>query len=67
MSKSNRRQEAMAKRRAAKEARMTKAGGKGTSVYAEKLSRKMGSGKRKIGWMWWTQAEGAPERELAVA
>ena len=66
MAHGKKRLEAMAKRRAAKANRIS-AGGKGKSKYAEKCARKMGSGRRLIGWMWWGQSEGAPERELAAA
>lgn len=65
MAHGKKRIEAMAKRRSAKVSRMA-AGGNGKSKYAEKIARKLGGGKRLIGWMWWGQGEGAPEREIAA-
>jgi hypothetical protein len=65
MAHGKKRIEAMSQKRSAKASRMA-AGGKGKSKYGEKLSRKLGSGKRLAGWMWWGQSEGAPERELAA-
>lgn len=35
--------------------------------YGEKLALKMGNGKRRLSWMWWTEGEGAQPREVAVA
>jgi hypothetical protein len=64
MAKSDSSQQAAARKRVAKESRMNKADGKGKSKYAEKLALKMGSGKRRIGWMWWT--EGDSPRDIAA-
>lgn len=36
------------------------------SKYAQKLRMKQGAGKVYVGWMWWSQSEGAPMREVTT-
>jgi hypothetical protein len=62
--KGKKRQAACARRRAAKESRMAKNDGHGSSKYAAKYALKMGGGKRQLGWVWWT--EGDTPREIQV-